>query len=148
MKSRLVWNKTLQVVLFAVLYTVNKANSLKCYTCKGAEDGQPYPQSICEKEETEAVCTGDNTTQMACGKYHHEIKSGVLMHEVEGRACVPQHDCFWIGMSCRAIILAGGDCEYSCCDEDLCNSVSSLTCDKLFILLACTYGIFHLYGSD
>ena len=82
---------------------------------------------------------------MACGKYHHEIKSGVLIHEVEGRACVPRHDCYWIGMSCRAIILAGGDCKYSCCDEDLCNNVSALSADKILTAGAYLCGLVSLY---
>ena len=82
---------------------------------------------------------------MACGRYHHEIKSGVLIHEVERRACVPDHHCYWIGMSCRAIILAGGDCQYSCCYEDLCNNVCSLVADKLLTAGAYMTGVLCLY---
>lgn len=87
----------------------------------------------CEKEETEMTCTTLNNMEMACGRYHHQINSSASVHEVEGRACVPKQDCHWIGMSCRAIILAGGDCEYSCCDEDFCNNVSSLSADNCLI---------------
>lgn len=125
---------------------VSTANSLKCYSCKGPEDGSPYPQTVCDKESTEVSCASENNTAvMACGRYHHEIKSGVLIHEVEGRACVPNHHCYWIGMSCRAIILAGGDCEYSCCYEDLCNSVRSLVADKLFTAGAYMTGLLCLH---
>jgi len=145
MKPRATWNKLIQLILVAVLYAVEKANSLKCYSCKGPDDGRPYPQSICENEETEVTCTSKNNTVMACGKYHHEIMSGVLLHEVEARDCIPENDCYWIGMSCRAIILAGGECEHSCCYEDLCNNVSPLTSDKLLIAGAYVCAIVYVY---
>lgn len=98
------------------------ASALKCYKCKGPDDGRPYPKSICEDEQTEVTCSSENYT---CGKYHHEIKSGALINEVEARSCVA--DCRYIELSCRAIILAGGECTFSCCDEDLCNTVTRLT---------------------
>lgn len=94
------------------------ANCLRCYNCKGPDDGRPYPQAICEAEQTVVTCPSKNHT--LCGRYHHEIKSGVLVSEVEAKSCVA--DCDDIKKSCRAIILAGGNCTYSCCDEDLCNS--------------------------
>lgn len=126
-------------------FSISTASSLKCYSCKGPDDGRPYPQSICENEEMEVTCTSQNNSLMACGKYHHEIKSGVLKHEVEARACIPEQDCYWIGMSCRAIILAGGECEYACCSEDLCNNVSLLTASKLLTAEAYVYGVVYLY---
>lgn len=99
----------------------------------------------CEKEETEMTCTTLNNMEMACGRYHHQINSSASVHEVEGRACVPKQDCHWIGMSCRAIILAGGDCEYSCCDEDFCNNVSSLSADNCLIAGGYFCGLLYLY---
>ena len=120
-------------------------DSLKCYHCKGPDDGRPYPMETCEKEETEMTCTTLNNMEMACGRYHHEINSSASVHEVEGRACVPKQDCHWIGMSCRAIILAGGDCEYSCCDEDFCNNVSSLSADNCLIAGGYFCGLLYLY---
>ena len=103
------------------LFLFFAANSLKCYKCKGPDDGRPYPQSICEKEQIEVTCARENDT---CGKYHHKIKSGALTNEVEARSCVS--DCHHIEQSCRAIILAGGECTFSCCTEDLCNTASAL----------------------
>ena len=102
------------------------ANSLKCYECKGPDDGRPYPKSICEKELTVVTCTSDNYT---CGIYHHEIKSGALVNEVEARSCVA--DCRYVESSCRVIILAGGECTFSCCDEDLCNTGTRTTSQLL-----------------
>ncbi len=107
---------------FSVYFFFSAANSLKCYKCKGPDDGRPYPQSICEKEQIEVTCSSENNT---CGKYHHEIKSGALINEVEARSCVA--DCYHIELSCRPIILAGGECSFSCCDEDLCNTGFTLT---------------------
>lgn len=102
------------------------ANSLKCYECKGPDDGRPYPKSICEKELTVVTCPSDNYT---CGIYHHEIKSGALVNEVEARSCVA--DCRYVESSCRVIILAGGECTFSCCDEDLCNTGTRTTSQLL-----------------
>lgn len=146
MKSRILQSKAFQVILVAVvLFAVDIANSLRCFNCKGPDDGRPYPQSICENEQTEVTCpTYDNRT-VACGKYHHEINSGVLLHEVEGRACVPQDDCYWIGMSCRAILMAGGDCQYACCHEDLCNNVSSLSSATLVTAICSIYFAWNFY---
>lgn len=56
------------------------------------------------------------------------------MHEVEGRACVPQSDCHWIGMSCRAILMAGGECQYACCQGDLCNDAFPLSSQQAVIV--------------
>ena len=106
------------------------ASSLKCYKCKGPDDGRPYPKSICENELTEVTCASDNYT---CGIYHHEIKSGALVNEVEGRSCVHVADCRDVESPCRVIRLAGGNCTFSCCDEDLCNTATKIIPQLLLI---------------
>lgn len=52
------------------------------------------------------------------------------MDEMEARSCVS--DCYYIELSCRAIIMAGGECTYSCCDEDLCNT-GTLLSSRVFL---------------
>lgn len=74
---------------------------------------------MCERESTIITCLNHSL----CGRYLHRIKSGVLVNEVEARSCVV--DCKSIENSCRAIILAGGNCTHSCCDKDLCNGGKS-----------------------
>lgn len=74
---------------------------------------------MCERESTIITCLNHSL----CGRYLHRIKSGALVNEVEARSCVV--DCKSIENSCRAIILAGGNCTHSCCDKDLCNGGKS-----------------------
>lgn len=130
-------------LLFSSLWTQQK--TLRCFHCKGSDDGRPYPQSKCEGEQSEVTCPKYDNVSMVCGKYHHQIQSGVMMHEVEGRACVPQSDCHWIGMSCRAILMAGGDCQYACCQGDLCNNAFFVFSNKAVIVSAFIFiGVFTL----
>lgn len=134
MKSRVLHCKVFRVFVVAFFLSVDPAKTLRCFHCKGSDDGRPYPQSTCEDEQSEVTCPKYDNVSMVCGKYHHQIQSGVMMHEVEGRACVPQSDCHWIGMSCRAISMAGGDCQYACCQGDLCNKAFLVFSNKAVIV--------------
>lgn len=107
------------LIIFIASCMLRRVNCLKCYECKGPDDGRPYPQEMCERESTIITCLNHSL----CGRYLHRIKSGALVNEVEARSCVV--DCKSIENSCRAIILAGGNCTHSCCDKDLCNGGKS-----------------------
>ena len=116
------------------------ASGLKCYECKGPDDGRPYPKSVCEKELRVVTCASPN---YRCGIYHHEIKSGALVNEVEARACVD--DCRYVESSCRVITLAGGDCTFSCCDEDLCNTGTTIASHSILTAGAFVSTVVNLY---
>jgi len=130
-----VWNR-----LFCIVFVVATASGLKCYECRGPDDGRPYPKSVCEKELREITCESPN---YACGIYHHEIKSGALVNEIEARSCVD--DCRYVESSCRVITLAGGDCTFSCCYEDLCNTGTTIVSYSILTAGAFVSTVVNLY---
>lgn len=140
MESNTAWIRLFYIVFVMVFLTTRTASCLKCYKCKGPDDGRPYPKSICENELREVTCASDNYT---CGTYHHKIKSGALVNEVEARSCVA--DCRDVESSCRGIILAGGECTFSCCDEDLCNTGTKIISQLLLTAGAFVSAAVYLY---
>lgn len=125
-------NSTVALVKASLIIVIassmlRRVSCLKCYQCKGPDNGRSYPQEICERELTVITCPSLNHS--LCGRYHQRIKSGATVIEVEARSCVA--DCKAdMKDSCQAIILAGGNCTYSCCDEDLCNSGKSAAVEE------------------
>lgn len=66
-----------------------------------------------------------------------------MVKEVEARSCVD--DCRHLESSCRVIKLAGGDCTFSCCDEDLCNTGTTIASHSILTAGAFVSTVVNLY---
>lgn len=103
------------------------SSTLKCYHCEG-ESGKSYSTKQCNSDQKEKTCPSGKTK---CGKSYQKVGS----LERESRDCLSDVECSFLKGVCDAANKADtGECEYACCETNLCNSAPDVGLHFLLIL--------------
>ena len=92
----------------------------------------------CDANKKEQTCPSG----YSCGKLGTEFEAGGLKINVHGKGCYPENQCKnaadTILKSCKDAEKAGAkaECDFSCCDSDLCNGGTAPVVSAL-LMVAC-----------
>lgn len=92
-------------------------NALHCYRCQNPQ-GQVYSPEQCIQSQVIETCGDGNYT---CFNISTKTTENNETNEGLVKGCLSEDNCLALNERCNAIIANGGECNYSCCQHDLCN---------------------------
>ena len=98
----------------------------------------------CAKSQKEQDCNG--FTEPRCSKMTTEFKVGSTEMKSYAKSCTTKAICDAADSgTLKACKLAGGKCEYKCCENDLCNKGTSPMVSILLMVSCAAVGFFRFF---
>ena len=100
------------------MYLFTLGSPLQCLRCQNPNEGLNLTDRCDEIQEIETCSDGKYT----CANLTTRTIENNVTSERQRKGCLSKDECLALKETCDGILKKGRECEFSCCQEDWCNS--------------------------